>query len=68
MSLLDAHLGSILAGLALVAVVLGIAAKVLAARLLMGVGQASNDPVFRRSYRTRIARETRGRPHLRLAS
>ena len=62
MSLLDAHLGSILLALALLAMVLGIAANVLAARLLLGAGQASNDPVFRRAYRTRI-RPNEWRPY-----
>jgi hypothetical protein len=66
MALLDAHLGSILIALALLAVVLGIAAQVLAARLLLRAGQASNDPVFRRSHSVRPARVGRGR--LRLAA
>ena len=41
---------------------LGVASKVLAARLLLSLERAANDPVFRRSYRTRIRPQER-RPY-----
>ncbi len=62
MPLLDALAGILPALLGGLAVALGVASKVLAARLLLSLDRAANDPVFRRSYRTRIRREER-RPY-----
>lgn len=54
MPLVDALAGILPYALAGLAAVLGVASKVLAARLILSYGQAANDPVFQRSYRTRI--------------
>jgi hypothetical protein len=50
---IDALIAPLLTGLAALAVVLGVLAKVLAVRLLMDLDRAANDPVYRRSHRTR---------------
>ena len=50
---IDALIAPLLTGLAAMAVALGVLAKVLAVRLLMDLDRAANDPVFRRSHRTR---------------
>ena len=63
---LETHLGAILVAICAVAMALGILASVLAARLMLALDNAANDPVYRRSYRTpvRRARGSRARLHL----
>ena len=55
MPALDALIPPLLMVMAAAAVVLGLAAKILAARLLLDLDRADNDPVFRRSHRIRLA-------------
>lgn len=65
---LETHLGSVLVAIAALAVVLGVAANLVAARLLLGLGRAANDPVYRRTYRTPVRRTPGSRAHLHLAA
>ena len=53
---IDALIAPLLTGLAALAVVLGVLAKVLAVRLLMDLDRAANDPIYRRSHRAQTAK------------
>lgn len=71
MPFLDAHAGTVLVVFAIFAIALGLAAHVLAIRLLLRGGQPANDEVFRRACRTRartVKQVVRGRGHLYLVS
>lgn len=65
---LETHLGSVLFAICAVAMVLGIAASVLAARLMLALDNAANDSVYRRSYRTPVRRAPGRRARLHLAA
>ena len=60
MQLLDAYLGHLLIAICVLAVVLGITASLLAARLMLAMDNAANDPVYRKSHRTRNPRTRHG--------
>ena len=68
MTLIEAHLGYLLIAISAVAVVLGITASVLAARLMLAMDRAANDPVFRSSHSTRRPRTRTGRARVYLVS
>ena len=64
MPLTEAHFGPLLIARAVIAVLLGLAANLLAARLLLDSGKAANDPAWQQrtvAYRTRRP-ATRGGP------
>lgn len=68
MQLVEAHLGYLLIAISAIAVVLGLAATVLAARLMLAMDKAANDPVFRSSHRTRRPRTRTGPARVYLVS
>ncbi len=68
MPFLDAHASTILVIFAVLAVTLGLAAHVLAIRLLLVRDKPANDEVYRRSFRVRPRRDAAARVRLFLAS
>lgn len=68
MAFLDAHLGTLLVAICALAMVLGIVASALAMRLMLALDNAANDPVYRRSHRTRVRRDPGARARLHLAA
>lgn len=66
MPLTEAHVVPLLVALAVIAIVLGIAAHLLAVRLLLDCGKAANDPAWRRERISHRARRPAARAALRL--
>jgi len=68
MHLMEAHLGYLLIAISAVAVVLGVAASVLAARLMLELDKPANDPVYRHTHRIRKPRTRNGPARVYLVS